>query len=119
LHYTIYAAGSIVTGIWERNHGYPVVYGDSPFWLLLWLTALVGSICWGKPRLVEWVVPFTFLVGFWFLGAVATSWHPDSREEAEVAAFSQAMFLACFCVWGLAVLLAVVRCILTSLGIQK
>ncbi|RYF45657.1 MAG: hypothetical protein EOO38_15635 [Cytophagaceae bacterium] len=49
LHYTIYFAGSLATGIWERQHGSTVVYGDSPLWISLWLSLLLAVI-WRENR---------------------------------------------------------------------
>jgi len=119
LHYTIYTAGSIVTGLWEKHHGYTVMYGESPFQLLYWFGWRLAVIWWGKPRLLEWMLLFTLFVGYWLLVAFAASWHPDSPEEQEIALFSQAMFVACCCAWGPAALLAFVRRMLKELGIQK
>lgn len=113
LHYTIYFAGSVATGMWERQYGGPLIYGSSPLWVLLWGAALVALLWKGKPRLLECTLPFTFWVAYWFVGMVATNFHPDSAEESEVAAFCLAMFLTCFGFWGLTLLLALVHAAFT------
>ena len=113
LHLTIYGASRIVMRRWERSNAEPVVFGDSPWWLALCLLGLLALIWWGRPRLIYWVAPFTLGVVWWFFAAAVTGWHPDTPEESQVAAFSLAMFLICFCVWGCGVLLALVRWVLS------
>lgn len=119
LHNTIYTAISIAAGIQERKYDAPVVYGTSPVWLILWLIILIAVVWRGRPQLSEWGPLFTLVVCFWFVGAAGTNWHPDTPEESEVAAFASAMFIACFCLWGLALLLAFARWLLRILGMQK
>lgn len=119
LHNAIYTACSIVAGMQEGAYNAPLVYGTSPLWLILWLVMLATVVWWGRPQLSEWAAPFILAVVFWFIVASGTNWHPDTPEESEGAAFALAMFLACFCLWGLAFVLAFARWLLTRLGIQK
>lgn len=116
---TIYAVLSVIIGIQEKNNGSPIVYGDSPLWFLFWFTLLVIIVWRGRPRLIEWVFPFTIILGFLFINSVATGWHPDTAGQSELAAFSLIMFETCFCIWGVTVLLGIVRWVLISLGIES
>lgn len=119
LHHTIYAALSVIIGIQEKNNGFPIVYGDSPLWFLFWSILLVIIVWRGKPRLIEWIFPFTIILGFLLIDSVATGWHPDNARQSEAAAFSLIMFVTCFGIWGGTVLFALVRWVLVSLGIEK
>jgi hypothetical protein len=119
LYESMYIALSIATGIYEKKMGYPIVYGCSPLWFLFWFALLITMIWKGKPRMVEWIVPFTVILGFAFLDAAASGFHPDTPDQSEIAVFSLVLYLACLCIWGVTLLLGFVRWFLIRLGIEK
>src|ERR1700722_4966127 len=99
LHFAVFCGGSWVTGIVEKAGGYQQAFSPAPTGLamaVVFLALLVAVSVWKRPSYVEWSVPFSIFVAYWFLFAVISNIsHHDMPNDGEMSIFAPAMFAAC------------------------